>query len=730
MGEQGLSGGVKVGLALSMASVLICCMAAMFVGSAASELKAQFKVEAETSLSRLAVQLSPSLRDTQADTFIAERQAPIVTSTALDEALSDKIGQAGWVSALVVGPDNVILAKTNFPELSRGSLASQGVIEAVLQERLASLNASPVNHLGSGPITSSRSNTLTFQVFSAPIHSSPDGVTTYVGARLVGVMNSQSLTYTLNTLWNSLALLAASLCGLIGLAWLGVHRWFSVPLNRMSDGVETASATGHFSSVFKEFQSKDVARLSSALSDFFRKVRSRELHLERRVRQRSDELKRLSEDLKFRALHDPLTGLPNRSMLEDDITRAAASSDRKGHYFAVLMMDLDDFKRVNDSFGHDFGDELLKQLASRLQNNLRGEDRVYRYGGDEFVAIVEGLVTALDVEAIAKTVLREMCNHVRLRGEEISVSVSIGASVYPKHGRTLSELIHNADCAMYAAKEQGKNTFVLYSDEIEDNESHTDWIIKELPKAMSNNELLVYYQPNVKVENGVFKIVGAEALVRWRHPVKGVIMPQEFVGHAEEYSLITQLDFYVLHSACMQARTWYERGIPIPVAVNLCAEHFKSYQVVERIKSLLEEIELPPYLLCLELRDSRDLRDSYEAHHIMASLHELGVKIALDNYGVGATSINYLRKIPLDYLKLDKSIVRDVNLSEKDKNLIKGMVDLAKDLKIGLVAEGVEDEVQVESLAGIGCDTMQGFYFCEPRDLAGFVQWVQESTRH
>lgn len=361
---------------------------------------------------------------------------------------------------------------------------------------------------------------------------------------------------------------------------------------------------------------------------------------------------------------------------------------------------------------------------------MRGEDRVYRYGGDEFVAVVEGLNSMIDVETIAKGILKELNNDLELMGRELTVSVSVGASVYPKHGRTLSELVHNADVAMYAAKDKGKNSFVIYHDDIEENESHTDWIIKELPKAMSNNELLVYYQPNVKVEKGMYQLVGAEALVRWRHPEKGVLMPQEFVAHAEEYSLITQLDFYVLHSACVQARVWCDKGIPIPVAVNMCAEHFKSYRVVERIKSILDEVGLPPHLLCLELRDSSDMRDCFEANKIMASLHDLGVKIALDNYGIGSTSINYLRTIPLDYLKLDKSIVRDVNLSEKDKNLIKGMVDLARDLNIGLVAEGVEDEDQVTSLAGIGCDTMQGFYFCEPRDLAGFVQWVQESTHH
>lgn len=695
MQKKGFSLVAKLAVTLTLCGVCLCAVATMHTWRSAHTLQAQFHESTLAKLTSIAKTVRHSL-DSR-------------SSLSVNESLDASIRQGGVVSAMVLDGKHVVLARANMPELSPHTVVSPDLFDSVVTGRL---------------------NTGELQVISVPLLSVADGLTTHSGAVLLAAVDTQPIVSAKAALWRGLQFAIISLLVIILAAVFAIYRWVAAPVRRIEQTLSMAANTGNFAATLQEQSSSELVRLSMGLTDFLSKVRSRELHLERRVRQRSDELKRLSEDLKFRALHDPLSRLPNRSMLEDDIVRAAASADRKGHYFSVLMLDLDDFKTFNDSFGHDFGDQLLKAVAAKLQNNLRGEDRVYRYGGDEFVAIVEGLTSMLDVETIAKTILKEMRNDIQIMGRNVVVSVSIGASVYPKHGRTLSELIHNADCAMCAAKESGKDNFVVYHEGIEDNDSHTDWIVKDLPKAMSNNELLVYYQPNVKVENGVFQIVGAEALVRWRHPEKGVIMPQEFVAHAEEYSLITQLDFYVLHRACVQARIWYDRNIPIPVAVNLCAEHFKSYRVVERIKGILEEVELPPHLLCLELRDSSDLRDCYEAHKIMASLHELGVKIALDNYGVGATSINYLRTIPLDYLKLDKSIVRDVNLSEKDKNLIKGMVDLAKDLNIGLVAEGVEDEVQVESLAGIGCDTMQGFYFCEPRDLAGFVQWVHESTRH
>lgn len=695
MQKQGLSAITKITLTLTLLVVCACGAALVFVSQTVNTLRHHSQQQVDSSLLSLADSLEQRITvDSRAELSAWLRQAAV---------------QNNLLAVVIVNQNNRVISKAKIPELSESAPINLHALEALITQRAY-------------PFTPS--------VISTPILTTVNGVTVNSGNKIFSVVDNRVTQAAEAALWRSFTVVVAALFGLVAAAVLLMQRWVVAPISRIDNALAEAAQTGNFACFVEESSSAELRKLSMGVNEFLSKVRTRELHLEKRVRQRSDDLKRLSADLKYRALHDTLTGLPNRSLLEDEIIRAAAAADRKGHYFAVFLMDLDDFKVVNDSFGHDFGDQLLKQIAARLQNNLRGEDRVYRYGGDEFVAVVEGFNSLMDVETIAKSILKELNNDIALMGRELTVSVSVGASVYPKHGRTLSELVHNADMAMYAAKANGKNGFVIYHDDIEENESHTDWIIKELPKAMSNNELLVYYQPNVKVQNGMFQLVGAEALVRWRHPEKGVLMPQEFVAHAEEYSLITQLDFYVLHAACVQARVWSDKGIPIPVAVNMCAEHFRSYRVVERIKSILEEVGLKPDLLCLELRDSSDLRDCFEANNIMAGLHDLGVRIALDNYGIGATSINYLRTIPLDYLKLDKSIVRDVNLSEKDKNLIKGMVDLAKDLNIGLVAEGVEDEEQVESLAGIGCDTMQGFYFCEPRDLAGFVKWVQESTHH
>ncbi|MDO6423241.1 putative bifunctional diguanylate cyclase/phosphodiesterase [Saccharophagus degradans] len=693
MQKQGLSASAKITLILLLLAAVVCAVALVITLRSVDAVKQQHQQQVERSLSAITQSLSQRLAG----------------GAELHSWLNRAATHNNVVAAVIVNRQSKVLAQANMPELMQAAPMSMKAFEAIIADRNYSFSP---------------------QIVSSPIVMLDEGVAMDAGNKLITVFDSRGLEAVQSALWNTFIVVVVAIFAVVACAGLLIHRWVAAPLKRIDKALTVAGQTGNFACFIEEDTNANIRKLSLGLNEFLSKVRTREMHLEKRVRQRSDDLKRLSEDLKYRALHDTLTGLPNRSLLEDEIIRAAAAADRKGHYFAVFMMDLDDFKVVNDSFGHDFGDQLLKQIAARLQNNLRGEDRVYRYGGDEFVAVVEGLNSMIDVETIAKGILKELNNDLELMGRELTVSVSVGASVYPKHGRTLSELVHNADVAMYAAKDKGKNSFVIYHDDIEENESHTDWIIKELPKAMSNNELLVYYQPNVKVEKGMYQLVGAEALVRWRHPEKGVLMPQEFVAHAEEYSLITQLDFYVLHSACVQARVWCDKGIPIPVAVNMCAEHFKSYRVVERIKSILDEVGLPPHLLCLELRDSSDMRDCFEANKIMASLHDLGVKIALDNYGIGSTSINYLRTIPLDYLKLDKSIVRDVNLSEKDKNLIKGMVDLARDLNIGLVAEGVEDEDQVTSLAGIGCDTMQGFYFCEPRDLAGFVQWVQESTHH
>jgi diguanylate cyclase (GGDEF)-like protein/PAS domain S-box-containing protein len=414
--------------------------------------------------------------------------------------------------------------------------------------------------------------------------------------------------------------------------------------------------------------------------------------------------------VQYMALHDALTGLPNRVLLEGRLTQAIALACRNQKSVAVLMMDLDRFKNINDSFGHYVGDRLLEALGKRLQGSLRDSDIVARLGGDEFIIGISMVADTRDIEIVAQKVLATLSEPCQIEGETLQIGASMGIAVYPADGENPEALLQCADAAMYEAKKRGRGTVCFFEPELTEATRRRQKLEKDLQQACSRGEFAVHYQPLVSVNEG--RITGVEALLRWYHPEEGLISPSEFIPQLEELGLMVEVGEWVLRTACLQNVTWQKEGLPpVRVAVNLSAQQFYRGDITGTVDRALRETRLDPEWLELEITESLTLDESETTVEIMQDLKRIGVSLSLDDFGTGWSSLSYLRKFPLNRIKIDRSFMRDVALEPAAEAVVRSILRLGSNLGLDCVAEGVETQQQLDYLQREKCSEMQGFLY-------------------
>ncbi|MDZ4262413.1 MAG: EAL domain-containing protein [Pseudomonadota bacterium] len=435
--------------------------------------------------------------------------------------------------------------------------------------------------------------------------------------------------------------------------------------------------------------------------------------------------KQIEQQLQKMAFYDELTGLPNRTLCKDRLNQEIKVAHRREEQLAVLFLDLDHFKYVNDTLGHSCGDLLLLEAARRIQRCVRESDTVARLGGDEFMVLLTGVASIEMVERIAVAIIQALAEKFILQGQEVTIGVSIGISLYPDNGGTYDELTKNADVAMYRAKEAGRNTFMFFTRELQEIMVARLNLERDLRRAIQREEFELYYQPKVDLRSG--QIVGMEALLRWPHEDGHMVMPSDFIPLAEETGLILPLGEWVLRQACRQAVVWRQAGhLTLRMAVNLSAKQFDQADIATLIESVLDETGLPPEALELEVTESMVMKDADQAVVTLRRLRALGVHIAVDDFGTGYSSLSYLKKLPLQTLKIDRSFVRDLGHDSDDEAIVSAIISMAGTMEMRVVAEGVETVEQLEFLRRDGCDEAQGFLFSRPVPADQFELLLQK----
>lgn len=425
------------------------------------------------------------------------------------------------------------------------------------------------------------------------------------------------------------------------------------------------------------------------------------------------ELKRNEKKLYNMEYFDKITGLPNKTLFFDRLKMALASAKRSGGQLAIFLIDLDNFKTINDTLGHDFGDRILMQVAEKIKGLLREADTVARFGGDEFIILQPGFRNIADVTKVAERILEKFRNPWILEGREYYITASIGIAVYPNDGQDENVLVRNADIAMYRAKETGKNNYEMFMESMKKKIIDRLDLENDLRRAIEKEEFVLFFQPQIAITTG--EIIGVEALIRWNREGVGIVPPMEFIPAAEESSLIIPIGEWVLTNACKQNVKWINSGIkPILMAVNLSAKQFQQRNLVEMIERILEETGMDPTLLELEITESTAMQDIDFTIKVLKELRSKGIRISLDDFGTGYSSLNYLKMLPIDSLKIDKSFVHDITCSPNEEAIAKSLISLAHKLNLLVVAEGVETKEQLDVLKNHMCDKVQGYLLSKP----------------
>jgi diguanylate cyclase (GGDEF)-like protein len=461
----------------------------------------------------------------------------------------------------------------------------------------------------------------------------------------------------------------------------------------------------------------------------------REAHamLEQRVAERTAELARANQGLEAEiverrlsdqrvthmAHHDALTALPNRTLLTDRVEQAIARAGRSGNKVALLFLDLDRFKNVNDSLGHGVGDQLLQAVATRLTTCLRTEDTAARLGGDEFIISLPEVVDGAEPARVAARILAELARPFDVAGHQLPAEVSIGISVYPDDGANAQTLLRNADTAMYHAKESGRGNFQFFSQQMNERVSRRLSTETSMRRALDRGEFALHYQPLIHLVSG--GIAGAEALLRWPQPDQRVVSPADFIPVAEDTGLIVPLGEWVLREACTQAKAWQARQPGLRIAVNLSPRQFRQKHLVATIEKILHDTGLEPQLLELELTEGMLMHHADDTVRTLAQLHEMGVQLAIDDFGTGYSSLSYLKRFPIHTLKVDRSFVKDLIDDPDDAAIVTAIIAMARGLDLRVVAEGVETEGQASFLKSLACDLAQGFHFGRPVPASEFA---------
>ncbi len=439
------------------------------------------------------------------------------------------------------------------------------------------------------------------------------------------------------------------------------------------------------------------------------------------------ERKRIEKELSHMATHDVLTGLPNRFMFSQALNQAIQSAQRHKRQLAVLFIDLDRFKTINDSLGHDAGDQLLKQIARRFKQSLRSVDVIGRLGGDEFIIMIEELSNLSQAATVAQKILTTAIQPITLMGEECRVTASIGISIYPRDGEDGQSLMKNADSAMYFAKEEGKNNYQFYSKDIQSKSNEHLSLETNLRLALEREEFYLQYQAKVDFKTGM--ITGVEALLRWQNHLLGSVTPTQFLPVVEETGLIVPIGRWVIKTVCAQNVAWQRQGLPpVCVSVNLSLRQLTDDNLLKDIKAALNDSGMAPNLLELEITESMVMHNHARLIAVLAEIKKMGVRLAIDNFGTGYSSIAQIKHFPIDTLKVDRSFIRNIPRDSEDKAVIESIINMGKHLSLTVVAEGVETQVQDDFLRQQICDEMQGFYFSKPVDPDKFADLLRQNN--
>jgi diguanylate cyclase (GGDEF)-like protein/PAS domain S-box-containing protein len=438
--------------------------------------------------------------------------------------------------------------------------------------------------------------------------------------------------------------------------------------------------------------------------------------------------KKAEDKIRHMAFYDTLTDLPNRALFRERLGDAIARCGSDHHQVAVLFVDLDRVKLINDTLGHDVGDRLLKAVAMRLSACLREGDTVARLGGDEFMIMLTDLCRAQEASHVAQKILETLKPPFHISGNELFVTASVGISLYPQDGTDAETLLKNADTAMYRAKGRGRDTFQVFTQEMKTETSEQHALANSLRRALEREEFYLHYQPQVNIQTG--ELVGTEALLRWKHPELGAISPDQFIRWAEDTGLIIPLGEWVLRKACEQNQLWRKAGYPaLSIAVNLSARQFQQPDIVETISDILHETRMDPASLDLELTESVVMENTGPGLETPYELKALGVQFSIDDFGTGYSSLSYLKRFPVDTLKMDRSFVSEVATDSSDAAIASAVVALGHGLNLSVLAEGVETQGQLSFLRTLKCDKMQGFLFSKPLAPEAFEQLLREGRQ-
>ncbi|WP_430471956.1 putative bifunctional diguanylate cyclase/phosphodiesterase [Thalassospira lucentensis] len=437
------------------------------------------------------------------------------------------------------------------------------------------------------------------------------------------------------------------------------------------------------------------------------------------------ERKQTEARMRHLAVHDVLTSLPNRTLFLDRLRQALLSARRFQRGVTVLFVDLDRFKDINDHFGHDVGDLMIQEMGQRLSRIIRDSDTAARLGGDEFAIIQTDVQNIEDTIVLAQRIIDELCQPFDCRGIRLHSTASVGITLFPEDGENPEQLVKNADMAMYAAKAEGRNNYRFFLPSMHERVKERKTIEEDLRNALEHDQLELYYQP--KIDCRTERVVGAEALVRWHHPDRGLIMPGEFISVAEECGLINRLGAWVLEKACKQTQIWRDTTLPgLRIAVNLSPAQFQDAELVSSVTRIVKDTAMPEGTLELEITESILMNNPEKAVSTLKELKALGVMIAIDDFGTGYSSLNYLKRFPVSSIKIDQSFVNDIHVDVDDKAIVDAVIGLGHSLNLEVVAEGVEEVEQLNYLREKGCDFIQGYLYSKPLPADTFVTWVTE----
>jgi diguanylate cyclase (GGDEF)-like protein len=435
----------------------------------------------------------------------------------------------------------------------------------------------------------------------------------------------------------------------------------------------------------------------------------------------TEELAERQAENEYQALHDALTGLPNRLLFQQRLADAIDEARERGGSIAVMLMDLDHFKEINDTLGHHFGDQLLCEIGPRLSTVLRDHDVMARLGGDEFGILLPDLPDESVAMTIARRLLEELEHPVTVEGLALDVAGSLGIAIYPSQSQDAESLLRRADVAMYAAKEAGGG-FEQYAPEMDAHSPSRLTLVTQVRPALERDEMTVFYQPKVRLSDG--RVAGAEALIRWEHPERGLVPPDEFIPLVEKTVLLRPLTLYVVNRVCENWRQWADAGMEIPVAINLSPRSLLDMQLPDQIAEILSRWGVPSSFVQLELTESFLVADSGRSNAVIDRISHHGIGLSIDDFGTGYSSLSHLKRLPIDEIKIDRSFVSQMNANANDFMIARATIELGKNLGLRVVAEGVEDRETFDRLADFECDEAQGYYISRPLPFDEFSRWL------